>query len=130
MVAYVKIKGKEYPFIYNIFALMSAADSMGMNIQELNELFQSEEGITDTKMFRILYSGLVAGAEQKKKRLHISFPEFLEMVMFDEEAAESLGTLFQRHFELLTTKMMEQADDKKKVIVTETSSDSEMFSSD
>lgn len=128
MVAYVKLKGKEYPVIYNIFALMSAADSMGMNIQELNELFQSEDGLTDTKMFRVLYSGLVAGAEQKKKRLHISFPEFLEMVMFDEEAAESLGTLFKRHFELLTTKMMEQSEDKKKATPKETPSDSETSS--
>jgi len=108
MVQYVKIKGKEYPVIYNIFALMSAADSMGLNIQELNELFQSDEGMTDTKMFRILYSGLVAGSEEKKKRLHISFPEFLESVMFDNEAAETLGTLFRRHFELLVTKMSDR----------------------
>lgn len=122
MVANVTIKGKEYPVIYNIFALMSAADSMGISIQELNELFQSEDGVTDTKMFRILYAGLVAGSEIKKKRLHISFPEFLEAVMFDEEAATSLGTLFQRHFELLITKMSEQ-EDKKKVV--ESPSDSE-----
>lgn len=128
MVQYVKIRDKEYPVIYNIFALMSAADSMGLNIQELNQLFQ-EDGMTDTKMFRILFSGLVAGSELKKKRLNISFPEFLELVMFDEVAQEALGTLFKRHFELMQMKMQEQ-EDKKKDMMTETSSDSEMSSSD
>lgn len=129
MVQEVTIGGKKYPVIYNVFALMSAADSMGVGLQELNQLMQ-EDQMTEHKMFRILYAGLVAGAEVRKKRLNISFPEFLELVMFDEDAQEALGTLFQRQFELMLTKTMERADAKKKQATMESPSDTETSSLD
>lgn len=111
---FVKIGDKEYPVIYSMPAMMWFCDFVGITMAELEDQWQDMDSM-GRKVFALLYSGLVTGSEARNKRLDISFPEFQELVLFDEELQETLGTLFRRQMELTLKKLQDQASNKKKL---------------
>ena len=104
---------KEYPVTYSVASLLWFSDFLGVSTVDVLEII-NEGGMTERKGMALMYSGLQAGAEEKGKRLDISFSEFQELIVFgDDELSSTLGTLFQKDFEIAVTKMQRKVDAKK-----------------
>lgn len=106
----VQIGEDKYPVIYSIQAVMWFGDFIGVKMADLD---LSEDTLTDRKGLALLYSGIVAGCEKEGKKLKVSFSEFQEIVMMDEEMMESLGTLFQKHIKITISKIAEKGKKKR-----------------
>jgi len=110
----VKVGEQELPVQYNLQALIWYADFLGVKLADLDI---SEETATERKMLALMYSGLMAAHEEVNKnnmgkKISVSFSEFQELAVVDNEMVETLGTLFQKQMKLAMSKF--SADSKKK----------------
>jgi len=120
---YVEIKGSEYPVKYSMSAILWFGDFLGVHSHEIGEVIDGS--MTERKAMALMYSGLVAGAEATKKRLDISFDEFQEYCVLNDSAEDlmnTLGTLFQKQFTVLATKLEKRMENKKKPVKRQSTS--------
>ena len=100
----IEIGDKKYHVVYSYQALFWFADFVKRKMTDLMDFLESED-MSEREGLALMYSGLVAGAERKNRRLDMSFFDFQEIMMTDMqnngELSTVLGNLFQDSVEVL-----------------------------
>lgn len=101
----IEINGSKYHVVYSYQALFWFADFIKRKMSDLMDFLESGD-MSEREGLALMYSGLVAGAERKNRRLDVSFFDFQQIMLKDMQDGDGklstmLGELFQDSVEIL-----------------------------
>lgn len=112
MVKDIKIEGKNYPITFSLECFFYYADSINQKADKiLSDIAKGR--ITEFKLMKLFYAGLVYGALERDVELDLSFLQFQKILIRDKGVMDSLGSIFKGSVEEL-----EKEEAEKKIGAT------------